>query len=252
MCSDRLLKYCLEVPREVDGIIAGLPCPPFGLAGKQKASFDSRKLFGEFKRILRCVGPQWAIVENVPGLITAEGRQFFGAILWQFTSLGFDVEWGVFSAASVGAVHKRERIWIIAYSQSSGRDTSWYQRIQERTNLASVGCGDAGNSQKHRLTNSVEYEAFSQPASSRGDDGRTAGLDRCLLTHAGLDYWLTSATIPSFNRLTRSEVAALTPDCQKEYRQLYTEYQSLRKPSQNGEPRRLRNVFAVNFHTCES
>ena len=114
-------------------------------------------------------------------------------------------------------------------SQGSRRGTSWSHYEKAGTNAASVGGGDAGNSQKHRLTNSVEYAAFSQPASCRGDDGRTTGLDGCLLTHAGLDYWLTSATIPSFNRLTRREVAALTSKEQAEYRQLYAEYQSLRK-----------------------
>ncbi|MHC5931161.1 DNA cytosine methyltransferase [Nostoc sp.] len=211
-------------------MIAGLPCPPFSLAGKHLASQDERNLFGEFFRIICDIRPKWAIVENVPGLITAESGEFFRTVLWQFAQMGFDVEWGVLSASQVGAIHKRERIWLIATnSQSSRRHTSWSQRIQERTNLASVGGGDAGNSQKHRLTNSVEYGAFPQPTSSRGDDRRTTGLDGCLLTHAGLTDWMGASTIPSFSRLTRSEVAALTSKEQAEYRQLYAEYQSLRK-----------------------
>jgi DNA (cytosine-5)-methyltransferase 1 len=37
---------------KVDGIIAGLPCPPFSLAGKHLASKDERNLFGEFFRII--------------------------------------------------------------------------------------------------------------------------------------------------------------------------------------------------------
>ncbi|AUB44519.1 DNMT1, DNA (plasmid) [Nostoc flagelliforme CCNUN1] len=215
--------------REVDGIIAGLPCPDFSLAGKQKASQDERNLFGEFKRVLRQVRPKWAIVENVPGLLTAEGSEFFRSLLWQFAEIGFDVEWGVFSAASVGAVHKRERVWIIAHSHCPRRDTSWNQYSPSGANSAFIGSTNAGNSQKHRLTNSVDYGAFSQPASSRGDDGLSTGLDGCLLTHAGLTPWMCAATIPSFNRLTRSQVAALTPDSQREYRQLYAEYLAIRR-----------------------
>jgi DNA (cytosine-5)-methyltransferase 1 len=69
---------------KVDGIIAGLPCPPFSLAGKRLASQDSHNLFGEFFRNMREIRPQWAIVENVPGLITAESGQFFHAVLWEF------------------------------------------------------------------------------------------------------------------------------------------------------------------------
>ncbi|MCC5619603.1 DNA cytosine methyltransferase [Nostoc sp. CHAB 5836] len=213
---------------EVDGIIAGLPCPPFSLAGKQKASQDERNLFGEFKRIICEIRPDWAIVENVPGLLTAEGSEFFRSVLWEFAEIGFDVEWGIVSAAQVGAVHKRERVWIIAYSQSDRRDTSWNQYSPSGTNPASVGGGDAGNFQKHRLTNSV-YGAFPKPASSRGDDRCTTGLDGCLLKRAGLDYWLTSATVPSFNRLTCTEVAALTLSCQREYHQLWAEYQAIRR-----------------------
>ncbi|MCC5613003.1 DNA cytosine methyltransferase [Nostoc sp. CHAB 5834] len=68
----------------IDGIIAGLPCPPFSLAGKRQASQDERNLFGEFFRNIRCVRPHWAIVENVPGLITAESGEFFRAVLCHF------------------------------------------------------------------------------------------------------------------------------------------------------------------------
>lgn len=226
--------------REIDGIIAGLPCPPFSLAGKQQASKDERNLFGEFFRILRCVRPQWAIVENVPGLLTAESGQFFRGVLWEFASLGFDVEWGIVSAAQVGAIHKRERIWIIATNSQSPRwDTSRSQYAQERTNIASVGGGDAGNFSTNKLQRqdsrqpkripSVEYTARAQCTSSGGDDRSSTGLDGCLLTHSELNSWLCAATIPSFSRLSRREVAALTPDSQTEYRQLWTEYQAVRK-----------------------
>ncbi|WP_375502599.1 DNA cytosine methyltransferase [uncultured Nostoc sp.] len=225
--------------RKVDGIIAGLPCPPFSLAGKRQASKDERNLFGEFFKNMREVRPRWAIVENVPGLLTAEGSQFFRSILWQFTSLGFDVEWGIISAASVGAVHLRERVWIIAHSQSSRRGTSWSQYTQSGTNAASVGCGNAlecsiqrQERQHPRLPKqspSVKYSACAQPTSGRGDDWSATGLDGCLLTHPGLNPWLCATTIPSFNRLTRNEVAALTSNELAEYRQLYAEYQAIRR-----------------------
>jgi DNA (cytosine-5)-methyltransferase 1 len=179
-------------------------------------------------------GSRWRIfrLENVPGLITAESGQFLRTLLWQFAQMGFDVEWGIVSAASVGAVHLRERVWIIAHSQSSRRGTSWSQYTQERTNAAFVSCGNHCNFQRSSQSdNSVEYgaRAIAQRTSCGGDDGFPARLDGCLLTHTGLTDWLTAATIPSFNRLTRNEVAALTPNCQKEYRQLYAEYLAIRR-----------------------
>ncbi|WP_375512226.1 hypothetical protein [uncultured Nostoc sp.] len=54
-------------------------------------------------------------------------------------------------------------------------------------------------------------------------------MDECLLTHTGITDWLAAATVPSFSRLSRREIAALTPDCQKEYRQLWAEYQAIRR-----------------------
>jgi DNA-cytosine methyltransferase len=141
---------------KVDGIIAGLPCPPFSLAGKRLASQDSRNLFGEFFRNMREIRPQWAIVENVPGLITAEGSEFFPTVLWQFTSLGFDVQWGIVSAAEVGAVHERERVWIIAHSQSPRRGTSWSQYSPCGTNTASVGCGDHAHANQDRCQQQLQ------------------------------------------------------------------------------------------------
>ncbi|MBG1259602.1 DNA cytosine methyltransferase [Nostoc commune] len=261
----------------IDGIIAGLPCPPFSLAGKRQASQDERNLFGEFFRVLCEVRPKWAIVENVPGLLTAEGREFFRALLWQFAQMGFDVEWGVLSAYAVGAVHKRERVWIIATnSQSAGWQSPRNCYPQAGTDVAPIGGGDAtyaqsfgkngadllnanalggerqprhefgelGNAthancqrlekrqplpieqtasaQSQGCSRRIGYSHFSrpQPSFSRGDDGFPALLDRCLLTHTEIDSWLTAATIPTFNRLTRGEIAALPADSQEEYRQL--------------------------------
>ncbi len=237
--------------REVDGIIAGLPCPPFSLAGKRLASQDERNLFGELFRILRTVRPKWAIVENVPGLLCAESGEFFRTLLWQFTQMGFDVEWGVLSAYAVGAVHKRERVWIIATnSQSAGWQSPRSCFPQGGTDTAPVGGGDATHANCWRLekrqplpieqTASAQsqgcsrrigysHESRPQPSFRGGNDGCTALLDRCIVTHREIDDWLTAATIPTFNRLSRGEIAALPADSQKEYRQLYAEYQSLRR-----------------------
>lgn len=234
---------------EIDGIIAGLPCPPFSLAGKQKASCDSRNLFNEFFRILRSIRPNWAIVENVPGLITAEKGQFFCSVLWEFASLGFDVEWGIMPAAEVGAVHLRERIWIIATNtKSTRRGTSWHQYPQAGADFTSIRrCDDAyANSQRLETwqPQSIEQTAlaqvngrsstgfelpFAQPALCGSDDGFSYGLDGCLLTQRELTDWFAGATIPSFNRLSRTEVAALTSEERSEYRQLYNEYLAIRR-----------------------
>jgi len=124
-----------------DLIVGGLPCQPFSIAGKQKGESDDRNLFPEFFRLLRGIRPTGAIIENVPGLLTANFGQFFRDILWQFAQAGYSVAWDVVSCAEVGGVHRRERIWIIAYSNDDGRHSGCEESETSR------GDGAGGRSQ---------------------------------------------------------------------------------------------------------
>lgn len=99
-----------------DVVCAGFPCPAFSTAGKRKGKEDSRNLWPETARILREVAPRFAFLENVPGLLTFD---YFGEILGDLAEMGFDAEWGVVSAASVGAWHTRDRLWILGYRRDS-------------------------------------------------------------------------------------------------------------------------------------
>jgi DNA (cytosine-5)-methyltransferase 1 len=59
-------------------------------------------------------------LENVAGLLSGPSEQpgqWFGRILGDLASIGYDAEWENIPAASVGAPHRRERVWIVAYSQ---------------------------------------------------------------------------------------------------------------------------------------
>lgn len=104
----------LEYRGTIDLISAGFPCQPHSLAGLRKASGDERDLWGEVVRILRETEPTWFLGENVPGLFTSERGQFFGRIINDLESLGYSVGWGCYGAKDVGAVHKRDRVFIVA------------------------------------------------------------------------------------------------------------------------------------------
>jgi DNA (cytosine-5)-methyltransferase 1 len=101
----------------VDVVYGGFPCQPVSLAGKRLAQADERWLWPEFERVVRMARPRYVVVENVPGLLTAG----MGDVLAGLSSLGFDAEWSVVSACSVGAPHMRKRVFIVAYSNSLGR-----------------------------------------------------------------------------------------------------------------------------------
>ena len=104
---------------EVDVICGGFPCQPVSQAGKQLAQDDERWLWPEFARIIRELRPRYALVENVPGLLV----RGLGDVLGDLAELGYDAEWGIVSAASVGAPHLRKRIFIVADATVTGRET---------------------------------------------------------------------------------------------------------------------------------
>ena len=105
---------------EVTLLSGGFPCQPHSIAGKRLASADERDLWGEFARVIREIKPRWVLAENVPGLLTSESGRFFGRILRDLADMGYDAAWCSIRASWVGAVHRRERIFIIAYSSSDG------------------------------------------------------------------------------------------------------------------------------------
>jgi DNA (cytosine-5)-methyltransferase 1 len=104
----------------VDVICGGFPCQDVSVAGKQKGFIDEKTgertrsgLWIEFKRIIKEVRPRWVVIENVRNLL----NNGLAIVLQDLHEIGYDAEWEVISARSVGSCHLRERIWIVAYSK---------------------------------------------------------------------------------------------------------------------------------------
>lgn len=91
-------------------VAGGFPCQPYSVAGGRRGSADERALWPHFARIVSEARPAIVIAENVPGLRTLALR----GVLADLAALGFDAEWHCFSAGSIGAPHKRDRLWIAA------------------------------------------------------------------------------------------------------------------------------------------
>lgn len=95
----------------VDVISGGFPCQDISAAGKGAGITGSRSgLWKEFARIIGEVRPLYVYVENSP-ILTSRGLD---VVLGDLAALGLDAEWGVLSAADVGAPHRRDRVWIVA------------------------------------------------------------------------------------------------------------------------------------------
>jgi DNA (cytosine-5)-methyltransferase 1 len=104
----------------VDIVAAGYPCQPFSVAGKRQGEEDERHLWPEVRRIIGEVGPSLVVLENVAGHL----RLGFDRVLGELADLGFDAEWSLVRASDVGAPHRRERLFVLAYSGSL-RGSGW-------------------------------------------------------------------------------------------------------------------------------
>jgi DNA (cytosine-5)-methyltransferase 1 len=100
----------------VDTVIGGFPCQPFSSAGEARGADDPRNMWPATRDVLCAVRPRWALLENVSGLLAGGSDGYFGTILRDLHTLGFDVRWQVLSAKEVGAPHQRERLWIVAHA----------------------------------------------------------------------------------------------------------------------------------------
>ncbi len=101
----------------VDCIASGFPCQPVSVAGKQLGEEDERWLWPEIIRIICEIRPRIILLENVPGLLVSG----LGRVLGDLAESGYDAEWGCLPASIVGAPHKRERAFIVAYPNGKRR-----------------------------------------------------------------------------------------------------------------------------------
>ena len=93
----------------VDVICGGYPCPAFSLAARGRNTAPD--LWPHMRSAIAAVRPRYVILENV----AAHLRRGFAAVLGDLADLGFDAEWDVLTACSVGASHPRRRLFALAY-----------------------------------------------------------------------------------------------------------------------------------------
>lgn len=131
----------------IDVVTGGFPCQPFSTSGKRGGTNDDRYLWPEMLRIIEETKPTWVIGENVNG-ITSMGielgtpsvesrsiarysnQDFYDAIharqekmlvnkiCEDVEQIGYEIQPLVIPACGLGAKHRRDRIWFLAYSDS--------------------------------------------------------------------------------------------------------------------------------------
>mgnify|MGYP001557945272 CR=1 FL=1 len=103
----------------VDVICGGFPCQDISVAGKGAGIDGSRSgLWSEYARIIGELRPRYVIVENVAALL----NRGLDRVLGDLAAIGFDAEWNCIPASAVGAPHRRDRLWIVAYPHIRTRE----------------------------------------------------------------------------------------------------------------------------------
>ena len=125
-----------------DVICGGYPCQPFSLAGRRAGQDDPRHLWPWVRNAISELRPEYAILENVRGHLSMGGT----SVIADLATIGYDTEWHVISAASVGAPHRRDRIVIVAHANNSRSRTPecrtnqvGSQEIKTQDNFAQPG-----------------------------------------------------------------------------------------------------------------
>nr|WP_242486398.1 DNA cytosine methyltransferase [Pseudomonas sp. TH03] len=129
----------------IDVVSGGFPCQDISAAGNGTGINGARSgLWREMARIISEVRPELVYLENSPLLV---GRGL-ALVLGELAEMGYDAQWCIVSASDVGAPHKRDRTWLVAYSNEIGRSgRHWESRTKRwvkpencsRTDLADAG-----------------------------------------------------------------------------------------------------------------
>ena len=135
---------CTYIPGHgtADVVVGGFPCQDISTAGKGAGLAGERSgLFYELLRVVRLVGPRYVVLENVSA-ITHRGMD---AVLGALAEARYDAEWACIPAAAVGACHRRDRWWCVAYAQGWQRGARPGQgQSSARHEGPGVGDGAAG------------------------------------------------------------------------------------------------------------
>jgi DNA (cytosine-5)-methyltransferase 1 len=108
-----------ELFGKIDIISGGFPCQDISVAGRGKGLAGERSgLFFEIVRLAKAIKPPFLFLENVPAIATRGGV----TVVRTLAEVGYDCRWCVISAASIGALHRRERWFLLGYAKHFRRD----------------------------------------------------------------------------------------------------------------------------------
>jgi DNA-cytosine methyltransferase len=162
----------------VDILSGGYPCQPFSAAGKRLGADDPRHLWPSIARGIAILRPRVCFFENVEGHISLG----LSTVVSDLEQMGYEVSWGLFSAAECGAPHQRKRVFVFAYTNSNGVERYRNSKFIEKNRQGRENC--------QALINEEFADIDWKSESARGlvgeNDGGSDWVDRVRLLGNGV------------------------------------------------------------------
>ena len=103
------------IPGQYDVICGGFPCQSISVAGNRAGITEESRsgIFYELMRVIRMVRPRFVVLENVAAIL----NNGLDIVLGELSQAGYDAEWSVISASSLGACHRRSKVVVCCLHQ---------------------------------------------------------------------------------------------------------------------------------------
>lgn len=182
----------------VNILAGGFPCQDVSLAGRRRGMRDGTRsgLWSEFAKAIDEIRPDWVVIENVRGLLSADAAghvepcplcvgdnpehvlRALGAVLGDLADLGFDAEWTGIRAADIGAPHGRFRVFILAWprertAQDASGGRGWGRPVASgsREGTWADAPADRADTRDDRASEPARLTLLPTPTASEGEKG---------------------------------------------------------------------------------
>lgn len=158
----------------IDVLTGGFPCQPFSNAGKRKGTDDDRYLWPEMLRAIREIRPRWIVGENVRGIVNWNAGMVFEQVCADLESEGYEVTPYLVPACGVGAPHRRDRVWFIAFMENADSVGRYGQGVlhQQPGGASIIGTGEVGLSGVRKELEDAAFELAKDTQRFRRDSGQ--------------------------------------------------------------------------------
>ena len=107
-----------SVIEPIDVLVGGWPCQDLSAAGKRAGIQGARSgLYRHLINAVRVLRPRLVVLENVAAVLV----RGFDVVAADISACGYDLSWLCLRASDIGAPHRRDRFFAVAYPGGDGR-----------------------------------------------------------------------------------------------------------------------------------